>query len=183
MTARSLPFATAAAPMIGCNQRQREGGDLVTAKWGGPRVQVSSLIGRETPARRLSPATLSSRSLMPPIPVMDRHPANKAPHPVHKLIEYLRPIAIGSQQRGKRGAIAVCKFSCRFVCNRPTLFLFAASNCAVLTLHRLSHRPASVLRPRHKKRRLQPTRCIIDAQPRAAQLRAKRRERFSAAQS
>src|ERR1700730_3210087 len=130
MTARSLPFATAAAPMIGCNQSQREGGDPVTAKWGGPRVQVSSLIGREMPARRL-PATLSSRSLMPPIPVMDRHPANKAPHPVHKLIEYLRPIAIGSQQRGKRGAIAVCQFSCRFVCNRPTLFLFAASNCAV----------------------------------------------------
>jgi hypothetical protein len=81
------------------------------------------------------------------------------------------------------GAIAVCKFSCRFVCNRPTLFLFTASNCAVLTLHRLSHRPASVLRPRHKKRRLPPTRCIIDAQPRAAELRAKRRERFSAAQS
>src|SRR6202795_3976502 len=103
MTARSLPFATAAAPMIGCNQRQREGGDPVTAKWGGPRVQVSSLIGRETPARRLSPATLSSRSLVPPIPVMDRHPANKAPYPVHKLIEYLRPIA-RSEAPGARSA-------------------------------------------------------------------------------
>jgi hypothetical protein len=58
-----------------------------------------------------------------------------------------------------------------------------AGNGAVLARHRLRHRPASVLRPRHKKRCLPPTRCVIDAQPRAAELRAKRRERFSAAQS